>query len=65
MVDIYINFEVLIGFIEGGFGIVVKFVVLVGDFDKDIVFVFVNKVYEVCLYLNVICGNIVVELLVI
>lgn len=49
--------EVGIGFILIGFVIVVKFIVDLGDVDVD-KNVLVEKVYVVCFYLNVICGNV-------
>ena len=63
--DTYINSEVSIGAIEGGFGIAVKLAVLLGDMDKAAAQELVNKAHQVCPYSNATRGNIEVELSVI
>ena len=63
--DTYINSEVSIGAIEGGFGIAVKLAVSLGDMDKAAAQELVNKAHQVCPYSNATRGNIEVELSVI
>lgn len=63
--DTYINSEVSIGTIEGGFGIAVKLAVSLGDMDKSAAQELVNKAHQVCPYSNATRGNIEVELSVI
>ena len=63
--DTYINSEVSIGAIEGGFGITVKLAVSLGDMDKAAAQELVNKAHQVCPYSNATRGNIEVELSVI
>ncbi|WP_193049728.1 organic hydroperoxide resistance protein [Pseudoalteromonas undina] len=63
--DTYINSEVSIGAIEGGFGIAVKLAVSLGDMDKSAAQELVNKAHQVCPYSNATRGNIEVELSVI
>ena len=63
--DIYINSEVAIGPIEGGFGIAVKLAISLGDMDKAAAQVLVEKAHLVCPYSNATRGNIAVELSVI
>ena len=63
--DIYINSEVSIGAIEGGFGIAVKLAVSLGDMDKAEAQVMVDKAHRVCPYSNATRGNIDVTLSVI
>ncbi|RXF05320.1 organic hydroperoxide resistance protein [Pseudoalteromonas sp. PS5] len=63
--DTYINAEVAIGPIEGGFGIAVKLAVSVGELDKETARALVDKAHEVCPYSNATRGNIAVELSVI
>jgi len=59
--DTYINSEVSIGAIEGGFGIAVKLAVSLGDMDKAAAQELVNKAHQVCPYSNATRGNIEVE----
>jgi osmotically inducible protein OsmC len=63
--DIYINSEVSIGAIEGGFGIAVKLAVSLGDMDKAEAQIMVDKAHKVCPYSNATRGNIDVTLSVI
>jgi len=63
--DIYINSEVAIGPIEGGFGIAVKLAVSLGDMDKAQAQALVEKADLVCPYSNATRGNIAKELTVI
>lgn len=63
--DTYINSEVSIGAIEGGFGIAVKLAVSLGDMDKAAAQELVNKAHQICPYSNATRGNIEVELSVI
>ncbi|GAA73361.1 organic hydroperoxide resistance protein [Pseudoalteromonas sp. BSi20439] len=63
--DTYINSEVSIGAIEGGFGIAVKLAVSLGDMDTAAAQELVNKAHQVCPYSNATRGNIEVELSVI
>ena len=63
--DTYINSEVSICAIEGGFGIAVKLAVSLGDMDKAAAQELVNKAHQVCPYSNATRGNIEVELSVI
>ena len=63
--DTYINSEVSIGAIEGGFGIAVKLAVSLGDMDKAAAQELVKKAHQVCPYSNATRGNIEVELSVI
>ena len=63
--DTYINSEVSIGAIEGGFGIAVKLAVSLVDMDKAAAQELVNKAHQVCPYSNATRGNIEVELSVI
>ncbi|RVU84513.1 organic hydroperoxide resistance protein [Leucothrix sargassi] len=63
--ETYINSEVAIGPIEGGFGLAVKLAVSLGDLDKEQALVLVEKAHQVCPYSNATRGNIAVELSVI
>ena len=63
--DTYINSEVSIGAIDGGFGIAVKLAVSLGGMDKTAAQELVNKAHQVCPYSNATRGNIEVELSVI
>jgi len=63
--DTYINSEVSIGAIEGGFGIAVKLAVSLGDMDKAAAQELVKKAHQVWPYSNATRGNIEVELSVI
>lgn len=63
--ETYINSEVSIGAIEGGFGIAVKLAVSIGDMDKTQAQAMVEKAHQVCPYSNATRGNIEVELSVI
>jgi len=63
--DVFINSEVSVGPIEGGFGIAVKLAVSLGDMDKTAAEVLVEKAHQVCPYSNATRGNISVELSVI
>ncbi|TEW53768.1 organic hydroperoxide resistance protein [Psychromonas sp. RZ22] len=63
--DVYINSEVAVGPIEGGFGIAVKLAVSLGDMDKASAEALVEKAHQVCPYSNATRGNISVELSVI
>ena len=63
--DIYINSEVSIGPIEGGFGIAVKLAVSLGDMDKAQAQALVEKADLVCPYSNATRGNIAKEITVI
>lgn len=63
--DTYINSEVSIGAIEGGFSIAVKLAVSLGNMDKAAAQELVNKAHQVCPYSNATRGNIEVELSVI
>ncbi|WP_413403533.1 organic hydroperoxide resistance protein [Pseudoalteromonas sp. KJ71-7] len=63
--DTYINSEVSIGAIDGGFGIAVKLAVSLGSMDKTAAQELVNKAHQVCPYSNATRGNIEVELSVI
>ena len=63
--EIYINSEVSIGPIEGGFGIAVKLAVSLGDMDKAQAQALVEKADLVCPYSNATRGNIAKELTVI
>ena len=56
--DTYINSEVAIGAVEGGFGIAVKLAVSLGDMDKNEAQVMVDKAHQVCPYSNATRGNI-------
>ena len=56
--DTYINSEVAIGAVEGGFGIAVKLAVSLGDMDKKEAQVMVDKAHQVCPYSNATRGNI-------
>lgn len=60
--DTYINSEVSIGAIDGGFGIAVKLAVSLGSMDKTAAQELVNKAHQVCPYSNATRGNIEVEL---
>lgn len=60
--ETYINSEVTIGAIEGGFGIAVKLAVSLGDMDKEKAQVMVDKAHQVCPYSNATRGNIDVTL---
>jgi len=60
--DTYINADVSIGAIEGGFGIAVKLAVSLGDMDKLKAKELVDKAHLVCPYSNATRGNIEVEL---
>jgi Ohr subfamily peroxiredoxin len=61
----YINSEVSIGAIEGGFAIAVKLAVSLGDMDKTDAQLMVEKAHQVCPYSNATRGNIEVTLSVI
>jgi Ohr subfamily peroxiredoxin len=63
--ETYINAEVAIGPISGGFGIAVKLAVSLGDMDKEQAQVLVEQAHGVCPYSNATRGNIAVELSVI
>ncbi len=63
--EVYINSEVAIGPIEGGFSIAVKLAVHAGDLDKVVAQQLVEKAHQVCPYSNATRGNIAVELSVI
>ena len=56
--DTYINSEVAIGAVEGGFGIAVKLAVSLGDMDKNEAQIMVDKAHQVCPYSNATRGNI-------
>lgn len=58
----YINSQVAIGSIDGGFGIAVKLAVSLGDMNKADAQDMVNKAHEVCPYSNATRGNITVSL---
>jgi Ohr subfamily peroxiredoxin len=60
--ETYINSEVSIGAIEGGFGIAVKLAVSLGDLDKTQAQELVDAAHQVCPYSNATRGNIEVEL---
>lgn len=60
--DTYINSEVAIGAVEGGFGIAVKLAVSLGDMDKNEAQVMVDKAHQVCPYSNATRGNIDITL---
>lgn len=60
--DLFINSEVSIGAIEGGFGIAVKLAVSLGDMDKSAAEALVEKAHQVCPYSNATRGNIEIEL---
>jgi Ohr subfamily peroxiredoxin len=60
--DTYINSEVAIGAVEGGFGIAVKLAVSLGDMDKNEAQVMVDKAHQVCPYSNATRGNIEIVL---
>lgn len=62
---IYINSEVSIGAIEGGFGIAVTLAVSLGDMDKAEAQIMVDKAHKVCPYSNATSGNIEVTISVI
>ena len=61
----YINSEVAIGAVEGGFGIAVKLAVSLGDLDKEKAQIMVDKAHQVCPYSNATRGNIDVTLTII
>ena len=63
--DLYINSEVSIGPIEGGFGIAVKLSISLGDMDKAQAEALVEKADQVCPYSNATRGNIAKELVII
>ena len=63
--ETYINSEVSIGAIDGGFGIEVKLAVSLGDMDKTEAQTMVEKAHLVCPYSNATRGNIEVTLSVI
>jgi len=63
--DVFINSDVSVGPIEGGFGIAVKLAVSLGDMDKAAAEALVEKAHQVCPYSNATRGNISVELSVI
>lgn len=63
--ETYINSEVSIGAIDGGFGIEVKLAVSLGDMDKTEAQTMVEKAHLVCPYSNATRGNIEVTLTVI
>lgn len=56
--ETYINSEVAIGAVDGGFGIAVKLAVSLGDMDKNEAQVMVDKAHQVCPYSNATRGNI-------
>jgi Ohr subfamily peroxiredoxin len=56
--DTYINSEVAIGAVDGGFGIAVKLAVSLGDMDKSEAKVMVDKAHQVCPYSNATRDNI-------
>ena len=58
----YVNSNVSIGSIDGGFGIAVKLEVSLGDMDKKDAQKMVSKAHEICPYSNATRGNIKVEL---
>jgi osmotically inducible protein OsmC len=60
--ETYINSEVSIGAIDGGFGIAVKLAISLGDMDKAQAQNMVDKAHQVCPYSNATRGNIAVEL---
>jgi osmotically inducible protein OsmC len=60
--EAYINSEVSIGAIDGGFGIAVKLAVSLGDMDKAEAQTMVDKAHKVCPYSNATRGNIDVTL---
>lgn len=60
--ETYINSEVSIGAIDGGFGIAVKLAVSLGDMDKTEAKVMVDKAHKVCPYSNATRDNIDVVL---
>ena len=60
--DTYINSEVSIGGIDGGFGIAVKLAISLGDMDKAEAQVMVDKAHQVCPYSNATRGNVEVVL---
>jgi osmotically inducible protein OsmC len=60
--EAYINSEVSIGPIDGGFGIAVKLAVSLGDMDKAEAQTMVDKAHKVCPYSNATRGNIDVTL---
>jgi Ohr subfamily peroxiredoxin len=60
--ETYINSEVSIGAIDGGFGIAVKLAISLGDMDKAQAQTMVDKAHQVCPYSNATRGNIAVEL---
>jgi Ohr subfamily peroxiredoxin len=60
--ETYINSEVSIGAIDGGFGIAVKLAISLGDMDKAQAQIMVDKAHQVCPYSNATRGNIAVEI---
>ncbi|MEL0658523.1 organic hydroperoxide resistance protein [Psychromonas arctica] len=62
--DLFINSEVSIGPIEGGFGIEVKLSISLGDMDKAEAEALVEKADLVCPYSNATRGNIAKELII-
>jgi len=58
----YINSEVSIGAIDGGFGIAVKLAISLGDMDKAAAQIMVDKAHKVCPYSNATRGNVEVVL---
>jgi Ohr subfamily peroxiredoxin len=60
--DTYINSEVSIGAIDGGFGIAVKLAISLGDMDKAAAQIMVDKAHQVCPYSNATRGNVEVVL---
>jgi len=62
--DLFINAEVSIGPIEGGFGIAVKLFISLGDMDKAQAEALVEKADLVCPYSNATRGNIAKELII-
>tara|TARA_B110000881_G_C18576847_1_gene519111 strand:- start:1123 stop:1551 length:429 start_codon:yes stop_codon:yes gene_type:complete len=60
--ETYINSEVAIGAVEGGFGITVKLAVSLGDMDKEKAQTMVDKAHQVCPYSNATRGNIDITL---
>lgn len=63
--DTYINSQVSIGAIEGGFGIAVELAVSLGDMDKTAAKELIDKAHQVCPYSNATRGNVDVKLSVI
>lgn len=60
--ETYINSEIAIGAVEGGFGIAVKLAVSLGCMDQEKAQAMVDKAHQVCPYSNATRGNIDVTL---